>query len=395
MNGRRSTSLKRVLLRLLCGLFGTVLFAVPSGGAPLGETSPFHPYIVEGIEEVFGGRFSRALDICDRMIELDPQSPVGHFYRGATYWWMFLIDPENEDVGREVEKNLERAIDLGKKRLDVDADDAEAVFYLGGAYGFRARYRILKTEWWGATWDGKRAKEMLDRMAVLEPDWIDTNLGLGMYNYYVDVLPAYFQVLRFVAFIPAGDRKEGLRQLRLAMDEGLYTRPEAEFFLLDIMKDHEKDYRTALELARDLRQRYPENPFFPLMEALIYVNHLGRWRDAIELLDNLLDGLDKSPFLFADNVRVRAQYYLGKTYFFRGDYERARVVFETLLAGNPPGPEWVIAWTHLRIGQIHDLAGRRAAAEAEYRKVLDMKTDGTLRDAAKRWLREPFEGWGK
>jgi len=365
----------------------------PCPAAPLGESGPFHSYISEGIEEVFAGRFPRALEICDQIVAMDPDSPVGHFYRGATYWWMYLIDPEDEEVGRHVEENLRLAIERGNARLKTDPDDVEALFYLGGAYGFRARYRILETRWWGAAWDGKKAKELLEKVSALRPDWIDANLGLGMYNYYVDVLPKYFQILRVVAFIPAGDRDKGLRQLRLAMREGTYTRSEAQFFLLDIMKDHEKDYVTALQLTRDLARRYPENPFFPLMKVLIFVNHLGRWREAIAALEDLLARLDGSSFLFADDVRVRARYYLAKAHFFRGDNARALAEFESLVADDPDGPEWVVAWTHLRMGQIHDMEGRREAARTHYRRVLKMKAYGKTHGAAKRWMREPFEGW--
>ncbi|MCK4547629.1 MAG: tetratricopeptide repeat protein [Candidatus Eisenbacteria sp.] len=356
----------------------------------LGPSSPFHPYIVQGMEEVFSGRFDEALKVTERMIALDPESPVGHFYRGATYWWMFLIDPDNKTVGTKVEENLERAVQKGKKRLDADPNDVEALFYLGGAYGFRARYRIVEARWWGAAWDGRKAKGFLEKVAALEPEWVDTNLGLGMYNYYVDVLPKYFQVLRIVAFIPAGDREKGLAQLRRAMREGIYTRSEARFFLLDIMKDHEKDYVRALQLVRELAGEYPENPFFRLLEVVIHVNRLGRYSEAIRLSEGLLAELENSPFMFADDVAVRAQYYLGKAHFFRGNSPAALNAFETLLAGDPERPQWVIAWANMRLGQVYDMEGRREEALARYRRVLKMREYGETHDAARRWIKKPF-----
>lgn len=346
-----------------------------------------------GVEDVFAGRFEQALQEFGRIVALDPESPAGHFYLGAAYWWMYLIDPEDEAIGRRVKANLDVAIEKGKKRLERDPDDPEALFYLGGAYGFRARYGIVRTQWWGAAWDGKRSKKLLEEVARLEPEWVDTYLGLGMYNYYVDVLPKYFQILRVVAFIPPGDRETGLQQIRLAMREGVYTRSEAQFFLLDIMKDHEKDYATALRLTRDLTRRYPENPFFPLLEALVYVNHVGRFREAIVTLEALLRQLERSSFRFADNVAVRARYLLAKTHFFRGDNETALAQFRSLLDSDPEGPEWVIVWTHLRLGQLCDLGGRREEALEEYRRVLGMKRFGETHSAARKWVKDPFQGW--
>jgi tetratricopeptide (TPR) repeat protein len=370
-----------------------VAWAPSSVAFPLGKESPYHALILEGSEDVFAGRFTRALEVSQRIIDIDPDSPVGYFYRGAAYWWMFLIEPEDETIGEKVEENLALAVEKGERRLDADPDDVEAIFYLGGTYGFRARYRILRTEWWGAAWDGRRARQLLSRVAELRPDWVDTDLGLGMYNYYVDVLPTVFEVLRIVAFIPAGDRELGLRQLHRAMESGLYTRSEAQFFLFDILKDHEKDYGAAVDLVRDLGRRYPENPFFPLMEATVYVNHLGQWREAERTLREILAGLDDSGFLFAENVGVRARYYLGKDYFFEGDYERAQAAFEDLLSRRPTRPGWVIAWTHLRLGQVYDLRGRREDALREYRRVLEMENFGETHEAARRWTREPFGGW--
>jgi len=370
------------------------LLAVGSAGArPLGEGSPYHALVLSGIEDVFSGRFPQALETCDRIVAIDPESPVGHFYRGATYWWMFLVELEDDEIGHSAEANLDLAIEKGRARLDRDPEDLEALFYTGGAYGFRARYRILKRQWWGAAWDGKRGRDLLEKVAALDPEWVDTDLGLGMYNYYVDVLPAYFKVLAVVAFIPAGDRERGLEQLGRAMREGVYARSEARFFLFDIMKDHEKDYVTALHHARELARAYPENPFFPLLQAIVYTNHLGRWRESIATLESLLEQLETSAFMFAEGVAVRARYFLAKTYFFRGDNDRARVEFERILASDPDGPTWVLVWTHLRLGQIHDLAGRRPEAVREYRKVLEMEKSGETHRAARQWIREPFQGW--
>ena len=58
---------------------------------------------------------------------------------------------------------------------------------------------------------------------------VDADLGLGLYNYYVDTLSSMAKVLRFFMGIPGGDKRVGLRQLETAAEKAELTHTEARF----------------------------------------------------------------------------------------------------------------------------------------------------------------------
>ena len=76
---------------------------------------------------------------------------------------------------------------------------------------------------------GVEGRKHLLRCLELDPKMADANLGLGIYNYYVDTLSAMAKVLRFFMGIPGGDKRVGLRQLETAATKGELTQAEARF----------------------------------------------------------------------------------------------------------------------------------------------------------------------
>ena len=86
---------------------------------------------------------------------------------------------------------------------------AEAWFYLGGAYGARAQWRVLRGERLAAARDGKRIKNALERALALDPALQDAYFGIGLYHYYADVAPAAARMLRWLLLLPGGDRVAG------------------------------------------------------------------------------------------------------------------------------------------------------------------------------------------
>ena len=78
---------------------------------------------------------------------------------------------------------VERAMEARKPGPNGRSDDAEAWFYLGGAYAARAQWRVLRDERLAAARDGKRIKDALDRAVALDPQLNDAYFGLGLYKY--------------------------------------------------------------------------------------------------------------------------------------------------------------------------------------------------------------------
>jgi hypothetical protein len=72
---------------------------------------------------------------------------------------------------------------------------------------------------------GVRAREHFLKSAAMNEDLADADFGLGLYNYYIDTLSAAARVMRFFMGVPGGSKKEGIRQLRRAIQQGVLVPP--------------------------------------------------------------------------------------------------------------------------------------------------------------------------
>jgi len=127
---------------------------------------------------------------------------------------------------------------------------------------------------------GVRAREHLLRAKSLDPDLADADMGLGLYNYYVDTLSAVARMLRFFMGIPGGSKQAGVRQLEHAMAQGVVTSQVARFYLALNLHRYDQQYEQALGVLVPLVEKYPANPLFQLARGDLYAK-LGRKLQAL------------------------------------------------------------------------------------------------------------------
>jgi Flp pilus assembly protein TadD len=153
--------------------------------------------------------------------------------------------------------------------------------YAGMGHALEARLYALRDERRATARAGVRAREHLLRAAELDPNLADAFTGLGLYNYYVDTLSWAVRVLRFFMGIPGGNKRDGVRQLEVAIRSGVLTRVEARFYLAKNMRNHEQNYFRGVELLEPLVKEYPRNPVFRLLLGDMHAK-LGHREQAAE-----------------------------------------------------------------------------------------------------------------
>jgi tetratricopeptide (TPR) repeat protein len=146
-------------------------------------------------------------------------------------------------------------------------------------YASRARLLALRYEKTPVARAGVEARKHLLRCLELDPDMADANLGLGLYNYYVDTLSAMAKIMRFFMGIPGGDKREGLRQLEIASTKGVLTPLEARFNMAKSLRNYDRDYARAEQAAAPLLTKYPRNALF-LLQAGDIEQKLGHSEEA-------------------------------------------------------------------------------------------------------------------
>jgi len=132
----------------------------------------------------------------------------------------------------------------------------------GLGYASRARAVGRRYEKTATARAGVEGRKHLLRCLELDPDMADANLGLGLYNYYVDTLSAMAKVLPLFCGHPGGDKRVGLRQLETAATIGELTQTEARYNMRKVSATTDHDYTRASAAALPLTTEFPENPLF-------------------------------------------------------------------------------------------------------------------------------------
>ena len=285
-------------------------------------------------------------------------------------WWRIQLDPESRALDAAFSASVERAIRTTEAWTERAPLDAEAWFYLGGAYGARVQWRALRGEKVAAARDGNQIKQALERSIAIEPGLDDAYFGLGMYKYYADVAPAAARMLRFLLLLPGGDRDEGLREMLRARNRGRLIQGEADYQLHIIYLWYERQTRRALELLDGLHARYPGNPLFLSNIAQIQDNYEHDITASLETWRALLAAAREHRANNAALAEVQARLGAARMLEALDLTDHAIEHLRAVTALKPQVPYSSHALAHLRLGEAHDRLGSRTAALTSYKAAI-------------------------
>ncbi|HWP81588.1 MAG TPA: tetratricopeptide repeat protein [Bacteroidota bacterium] len=350
--------------------------------------------IQRGVDFIYNLEFDKADREFDAVITTRPQHPVGYFFRAMTQWWRILSNFSDESHDERFYEMLEVVIDMCDERLDKNPNDVTALFFKGGAIGFRGRLRANRGKWLTAAKDGIVALPIVQRAHELEPNNYDVLLGIGIYNYYAEVIPNDYPVVKpFMLFFPKGDKKKGIEQLKLSAQNAKYARTEAMYFLLQSFFVYEKDYFQALNLAQTLHARYPRNPLFHRYVGRCYIS-LGEWSKAHKVFQEVERRYSARQIGYDAHDAREAYYYIGKFHFTAGAFDEAFKNFlrcdELSREIDKDGPSGFMSMANLHIGMIYDVQKKRQLAIKQYQKVLGMKEYENSHTQARLYITKPY-----
>jgi tetratricopeptide (TPR) repeat protein len=377
---------------VVAALFLLLPFAVSK--AQWIEDAALDAVVQEGIRATYDVQFDAAERAFQSVIRARPDHPAGYFFEAMVEWWRILIDIDDESRDERFYRKLQKVIDMCETRLDANEEDLTGLFFKGGAVGFRGRLLATRKSWVKAANDGREALPIVQAAGRLAPKNADVTLGLGIYNYYADVLPDKYPVLKpLMFFLPQGDRARGIQQLRYTASKARYANWEAMSFLVQLYAGYENKPSAALPFARILADEFPRNPVFQRSLGRIHVK-LGDWPRAAALFAKVLDRCKKGLTGYNRNAEREAAYYLGYDAMLRKDYADALRHFgscdDLSAAIDHDEVSGFRIMALLRSGMTLDLLGRRADALRMYERVLALRDNNGSQDLARQYKRTPY-----
>lgn len=286
-------------------------------------------------------------------------------------------------------RNVDELLALADQRLRADPQDGRARLLRGAAHGLHSRLHLFRWERRPAAREAARMREDLLEVPESEPLWAEARFGLGLYDYYADVLPRLFKLVRFLMGLPGGDRAQGLRTLEAARRQALLHRTEAQAQLFDIYVYHEGRDDDALHEARELRQRYPGNPLWGLRLAEHLRARLGLYAESAALAGEIRAAAEERRPNYGPVVAGLGRVLEAEAWLLElQPPERARDAAQAALAA--PLPAAWRARAELALGQALERLGQRSLAEPRFRAAA-RDGDEPVRERAERALERPLD----
>jgi tetratricopeptide (TPR) repeat protein len=380
---------------LLISFFFVLSFSQPVS-AQWVQDSVYDYHVQKGIDYTYNLDFEHANQEFSELVKLKPDHPAGYFFLAMIDWWKILLDLDDDSHDDEFFDKLDKVIDMCDKQLDKDENDITALFFKGGAIGFRGRLHANRNHWLRAANDGRQAIGIVQKAYELAPDNADILLGIGIYNYYAEVAPDKYPLLKpLMWFLPKGDTAKGIEQLQIASQHAKYARVEAAYFLAQLYFYFQKTYPAALQLASELSTKYPNNSLFQRIvgRCNVVLNHLAT---ADTIYSEVIRRYNEGRVGYNKAAAREAYYYVGMYYMSVNQPQEALKQFslsEQLSREiDKDSPSGYMAMAVLRMGMAFDLVKRRPDAIISYKRVLAMKEYEDSHKLAEKYLDKPYGG---
>ena len=279
----------KFLCTMLCAVALPAACFAPEARA---EKLPLPPGTSAALDKIYSFDTDGAIADAQHLQKEQPDHPLGYLLEAEALWWkIFCTSAEFKFGMTDARHRPKLASDQHYQELAAKAssialaelkhhETAEMQFYAGMGDAFSARFFGLRGENRAAARAGVHAREHFLRAIQLDPELVDAEFGLGLYNYYADTLTGIVKLLSFFMGIPGGNKQEGIRQLEHDISQGVLTPAAARFYLALDLHRYDQKYEKALAVIGPLVEKYPSNPLFQLARGDLYAK-LGRKEQAL------------------------------------------------------------------------------------------------------------------
>lgn len=323
----RHNGTARMAAALVMSLLPGTLFAQPAaslapGAAATGPEASAR-LRAQGLNAGYNLDHDDAVEAFRAAITADPDHPAGYRLAAAAFWIKMLwrqgtvtvedyfgrIDgdlvrtPPPPELAGAFRLNINKAIELGERRVRKNPADPESHYQLGAAWGLLTSYQTtIEGRVAGGLRTARRAYGEQQRALSLDPGRKDAGLQLGMYRYGVSTLSMPLRLFAGLAGL-GGGRERGIRLVEEAAAYRSESQSNARLTLVAIY-NREQRHGDALRVLEELQRLYPRNRLL-WFEAASTALRAGRLADARAWNDEGLKKLGRDPRPRAVNEEAR------------------------------------------------------------------------------------------
>jgi tetratricopeptide (TPR) repeat protein len=384
------------------------------------ERARFEELRRSGLDALYNIDYDQANRDFKEIVKLYPNHPGGYQLLAARLWIKTLyesrrlqvslyssesfytngddkVDPKIVTEFRNLTREAKR---LAEAKLKQEPKNIEAMDFLANTEGLKASFEeAVERRHIAAIRDGNDAVNLHREVLKLDPNYIDAQITIGLYEYAVGSLPLGFKIIAGATGY-RGSKKRGLAMLEQVAKEGRWSKDDAKTVLI-LLYTREKRFAEVVTLTRELSARYPRNYLLRLETADALVSLAGVKRkqndpagavqsekEAFATFDELLR--DKNVRDSAARALDLIHFKYGESLLIAGYNERAAKEFLAATRVDS-AEEGLITMAHLYAARSYDVAGKREEALAQYKEVLARPNVYDAHEEAKRGLRQAYK----
>jgi len=371
-----------------CSLILIVFLIIPS--SVFSFTATEEQLIITGNEKLMNFQVPEAKANFEKLIQLKPNHPVGHFYKCYTYFFSAITSSLTKNEKSEF-KEVVKLGDYINSRFDPQNEE-DKLFKIA-MKAVKIFFDFDEGNWASAIFGAYSAYKAIKQLVEEYPGFVDAKIGSGIFNMLISLIPKGLRsVLSF--FNITGSIETGIEHLTLVSQKGKYFKNEALAILAFYRTYYLKQYEKAKSDYIILIKKFPRNYHFQVdyIDTFYYEK---KFEECIRIMYVFKKNL-------ADTLKVKKDYYIylfdfteARIFFEKKDYNKAMVLFESVIKMRQENwrKDYYAVYSLLYKGMIYDITNNREKALNVY-YLLKSNLDRdyfTAKQYADMFIKEPFK----
>ncbi len=339
------------------------------------------------INLMFSFQMKEAIAKLDSLIVKDDDDPTIYFLRGVVYYYTSLIQKNEISDGlyssdflkNEFDKNIAKAIEIGKRLISIDPNNYSVALILGACYGYQGLFFLNQDEFMSGYKKGREGYKVIQSILEKNNNFQDAYLGIGLYNIFTSYVPWYVRWL-----ISSGDKEEGIKQMLMVIDQAKFNFTKyfamiylENFYYLEYRDTKDKNMLHArINVINNFLIRYPHNFAMKLDLASCY--EIANPDSAVKLYLNVIDYARGKNNVQLLNFTL---YSLGQLYWEMKNSIQAVVCFNTVI-NNYENESALKERSKIKLAEIIATTGDKKKAVQLLDEVILKTTDKKIKENA-------------
>lgn len=339
--------------------------------------------ILACIDSVYNYKFEVAEKMYLELRKKHPQDPSSYMLEQLCLYWQLVPLTVHNKRFLDYSTAIKKTIALSMPLLKDPKTEAEASFYLLASYSSLIIVQSKLKEFGKAIGSAKQTFMYMKKGFILKQNYTDFHYSTGLYNYYVEQYPENHPVVKpFMWFFPKGNKNIGLKEFALGAENGLFSKPQSNFFLIHVYVKYENRPDLALYWATKMLQVYPNNPLVQtyLAEIALMQNDFEKTMQ----FANILAATKKSSNLMLSeyfkgmvDLKKNKDIKIAKAHFYYGlktclEYQFITSDYYGLL--------------HLGLALCYELEKNKTKAEENFKKAEELIEHKWAKNEIKRYF---------